>query len=359
MGRFDGMRPLEIAPTQRPPSGFSPAPVAGTGVAIAGAGLMGRWHAQAARRLGARVLGVADPDPARARSVAGAGVPVFADVREMIEAVGPAVLHVCTPSATHEALIGEAIAGGIHVLAEKPLAADAAATRRLCDVAAQGGVRLCPVHQYAFQKAVAQAVQERGRLGELQMVEMDFFSAGAAGADREDHLRIAADILPHPASIAQRLWPERPLGTIAWEVRPAGAGGWEISGVAGTALLRITLSLAARPTRAGLRLWGTRGAWEVDLFHGYALFRDGAASRGGKIARPFRDSLGHLGRASANLAVRALRREPAYPGLRTLTRAFYDAAEGRGPLPIGAEEAVAVAALRDLFLARARTRSRS
>lgn len=322
-------------------------------MAVAGAGLMGRWHAQAARRLGARVLAVADRDEARARRVGGPGVAAFADAIQMLDRARPEVLHLCTPSATHEALIEAALARGVHVLAEKPLAADAAATRRLCDLAGLAGLLLCPVHQYAFQGAVARVLAGRGRLGALELVELDFHSAGAAGAGRAELPRVAADILPHPASLAQAIWPGRPLASLGWMVRPAGPRGWEVSAEVEGALLRITLSLGARPTRAAMALRGQGGSWEADLFHGYALFRDGTATRGSKLLRPFRDAAGHLGRASANLAGRALRGEAAYPGLQALVGAFYAAAAGRGPAPIGAEQAVEAAALRDLFLERA------
>lgn len=324
---------------------------AGPAIAVLGAGLMGRWHLQAARRLGARLLAVADPDTARARALAGPDLPVFPGLDEMLRAVRPDVLHLCSPTASHGPAIEAAIARGVHVFAEKPLAADAAQTRRLADLARAAGLRLCPVHQYAFQDAVERVIAGRDRAGALRLVDLDFFSAGAAGAAAADLPGIAADILPHPAAILQRLWPDRPLGSLDWTIRAAGQGGWQIAAPLEGALVRITLSLTARPTRAALTLWGERGAWEADLFHGYARFRDGTATRRSKMLRPFADAAGQGGHAAVNLAGRALRREPAYPGLRALTAAFYASLSG-GAEPIPPDRAVAVAELRDLFLAR-------
>ena len=321
---------------------------AGPAIAVLGAGLMGRWHLQAARRLGARLLAVADPDTARARALAGPDLPVFPGLDEMLRAVRPDVLHLCSPTASHGPAIEAAIARGVHVFAEKPLAADAAQTRRLADLARAAGLRLCPVHQYAFQDAVERVIAGRDRAGALRLVDLDFFSAGAAAADLPG---IAADILPHPAAIVQRLWPDRPLGSLDWTIRAAGQGGWQIAAPLEGALVRITLSLTARPTRAALTLWGERGAWEAELFHGYARFRDGTATRRSKMLRPFADAAGQGGHAAVNLAGRALRREPAYPGLRALTAAFYASLSG-GAEPIPPDRAVAVAELRDLFLAR-------
>lgn len=321
-------------------------------VAIIGAGLMGRWHAHAARRLGARVIAVADPDADRARALAGTGVPVFADPDTLFEAVRPAVVHLCSPSASHGAIIRAAIAQGIHVFAEKPLAADATETRELCDLAQKAQVLLCPVHQYAFQPALERIIKQQHRIGTLQLVEMRYFSAGAIGANVKDLQSIAADILPHPIAIAQRLSPECELDMLNWEVTPAGPAGWQVTAAVGLVTLRITLSLAARPTEATLVLYGDKGAWEADLFHGYARFRDGKASRRSKALRPFGDALSVLGHASVNMARRALRREPAYPGLRALTAAFYAAIAERGAAPIGIEHAIAVAVLRDRFLSQ-------
>lgn len=313
---------------------------------------MGRWHAHAARRLGARVIAVADPDADRARALAGPGVPVFADPEALFQAVSPTVVHLCSPSASHGAIIRAAIAQGVHVFAEKPLAADAKETRELCDLAQKSHVLLCPVHQYAFQSALERIIAQQHRIGALELVEMRYFSAGAVGAAAKDLPRIAADILPHPIAIAQRIWPERSLDALDWHVTPVGTAGWQMTATVGTATLRITLSLTARPTEASLVLYGDKGAWEADLFHGYARFRDGTASRRSKALRPFGDALSVLGHASANMAGRALRREPAYPGLRALTAAFYAAIAGRGAAPIGVDQAIAVAVLRDFFLSQ-------
>lgn len=347
MPRPETKSAYEVSPFRSTRSG-----VAAPDVAILGAGLMGRWHAHAARRLGARVVAVADPDIARARALAGPGVPVFAGPDALFGAAHPTVVHLCSPSDTHGAAIRAAIAQGAHVFAEKPLAVDATETRALCDLAQQAGVSLCPVHQYAFQPSVTRMLAQQDRIGALEFVEMTFFSAGATGAAIGDLPGIAADILPHPLAIAQRLWPECSLDALDWTVTAAGAHGWQVTAAIGSATLRITLSLAARPTEATLALRGDKGTWEADLFHGFARFRAGTASRRSKALRPFGDALSTFGHASANIAARVLRREPAYPGLRTLMAAFYAATGGQGAAPIAAEQAIAVATVRDLFLAR-------
>lgn len=322
-------------------------------VAVLGAGLMGRWHAHAARRIGATVIAVADPDLGRASALAGAEGRAYASLHDLLRAERPEVLHICSPTATHSEAIALALAGGVHVYAEKPLAATATETAALLERASAAGLVLCPVHQYAFQGAVERILGGLDLSGPPVQVDLAFFSAGAEGAAPETLPAIAADILPHPASIAQRIWPGLRLAELDWRIEPMGPGGWQLGAQAGGAGLRIAISLSARPTEASLAVRGGGGTWTADLFHGFARFRDGAASRGTKALRPFADAAGLFGRAAANLAGRTLRREPAYPGLRDLTARVYAAARGDGPSPISAQEAVGVAALRDMFLDRA------
>ena len=329
------------------------ADISATKVAVLGAGLMGRWHAHAARRLGAQIIAVADPDQDRARAVAGDGVPVFANAEALFAAANPDVVHLCSPSHSHGELIRFAIAQGVHVFAEKPLAADAAETRDLCAQAEAAQMQLCPVHQYAFQTSIEKIIAQRERIGRPELVDIRFFSAGAVGADIDAQIGICADILPHPIAIAQRLWPEQPLDQVDWSVSPMGSAGWQITSEIDAITLHITISLAARPTEASLAVYGDKGAWETDLFHGYARFRVGTATRYAKALRPFGDAASMLRHASANLTGRALRREPAYPGLRNLMAAFYASVTSGSPPPIGFKEAVSVAEIRDRFLAQA------
>ena len=79
------------------------------------------------------------------------------------------------------------------------------------------------------------------------------------------------------------------------------------------------------------------------LLHGFAVTHDGRVSRLRKAARPFTVAAATTRAAAANLARRAWRREPAYPGLRTLFEAFYRAAKGQAPGPITPAEILAVA----------------
>ena len=144
--------------------------------------MMGRWHAHAIARAGGRVVAIVDADVERAESLAARcpGRPaIVADVRSAIAQHAVDVVHVCTAIESHEALAGDAIAAGAHVLVEKPLAPDATTVERLHAKAAEQGVLLCPVHQFLYQPGVLQAARWMGSLGTARHFELVACSAGA------------------------------------------------------------------------------------------------------------------------------------------------------------------------------------
>jgi predicted dehydrogenase len=318
-------------------------------VGIAGAGLMGRWHARAAVRAGGRVLGVADPDPTCARRLAAAhpGARAFPDTGAMLAALRLWALHVCSPLATHATLAENALERGLHVLVEKPLAEDAATTERLVAQAERAGRLLVPVHQYPFQRGFSRAREGLARVGPLRHAEMTLCTAGGAGRDERGLAELVAEILPHPLSVAQALLGSR-IGELAWSAERFAPGEVLVQARDGALAFRALVSAASRPPESSLTLRGEGGTWRVDFFHGYASFEPGSVGRPAKILRPFGRSTRELLAASSNLVRRAAAHESAYPGLRKLVAAFYRAASGEGRPPIG------LAAVRDLALVRDR-----
>ena len=320
-------------------------------VGIVGAGLMGMWHAHTVARIGGKIVGVADPVSEQCQKISQKyGAKKFETAAEMLNGVGIDILHVCTTTSSHEAIIQAALQQDVHVFVEKPLANNLAQTQSLIALAQKNNCALCPVHQYAFQRSIETILEQRGRAGAITHVDLQFFSAGGDDAPATDHAQIAADILPHPVSILSRLFPEQPMEDLVWKVEAAARSGWEITTQIDGIIVRISISLRARPTSAALIVRGDRGSFVADLFHDYVLFREGTASRRTKMLRPFADALGHLSRASSNIIGRLARREPAYPGLQTLTRRFHSACAGTGTQPIPANDTIAAARIRDYFL---------
>lgn len=321
-------------------------------VAIVGAGLMGRWHAASAVRVGGRVTTVVDPDPARARALAERYGAAVADLDSLLATPRADVVHVCTPLPTHAAIAGAVLHRGISVLVEKPLARDPAETDALLGEAEARGVFLCPVHQLPFQRAVQRVLADLARLGSL--VHLDYVACSAGGSGRTDAEAsgTVADILPHPLSLVRRLLPGA-VHRLDWHAWRPAPGELRAGAVAGGTTIGVLISMAGRPTRHTLRLVGTAATAHVDLFHGFATVEPGAVSRARKIARPFTHASATLAAAFANLGARALRREPAYPGLRELIGAFYRAVREGGPPPIDAAETRDVALTRALLAGHA------
>lgn len=314
--------------------------------AVVGAGLMGRWHARELARAGGSLVGVADTSRDAAQAVAGAGVPCFASLGELLEAHAPAVVHICAPSATHVELAEQSLASGAHVLVEKPLAPDSAATSRLLDAARGARRLLCPVHQYLFQPGVLAAPDALERLGPPVQLDAVACSAGGGTMEGEALDALALDIAPHALAVFERLVPGG-LAAISWGVDRPGRGELRAHGRAEQAGVSLTISLRGRPPRNELRAVCERGTLELDFFHGFGYLERGGASRSYKVLRPFTISAHRAAAATANLGRRAARSEPAYPGLRKLIERFYGAVRTGSESPISAEETLAVARARD------------
>ena len=323
-------------------------------IAIVGAGLMGRWHACFARRLGAKIVAVADLDQAAAHTLArrhGAGV--FGELADLLTSARPDAIHICTPLPSHLPLATQAVEAGVHALIEKPLTITAAQTQTLLARAAVRGVQICPVHQFGFQRGVVKAAAALGELGEVLHANFSFCSAGG-GAQMGTALdAIVADILPHPLAILQALWPDRLLSPEAWTAASQGHGELHAQGRLGEMAVSIYISMHARPTRCDLEIFCRHGSLYLNFFHGYAVVRRGAPSRVDKIAQPFIYAGTSLVVAAANLAGRAWRREGAYPGLRELIAGFYAAIQGHGENPISPAQTLVLATVREHLIQQA------
>lgn len=313
--------------------------------AIVGAGFMGRWHAQALRRLGLPLVAVVDTDRAAAEALAGSDATAFESLDTCLEVGDVEVVHICTPLETHADLIRSALARRAHVLVEKPLAQSLAETRELLDTASDASVLLAPVHQFPFQRGFRKVVAERARLGDLVGVAYRTCSAGGDGKPANVRRAILKEILPHAVSLFSRLVPNFDVTRL--EVRTFGDDELVLGGAAGSAQLEIFISLRGRPIRNELEAIGTRGSASADLFGGYAVFENGRVSRVAKIERPFRRGSSLLASAGVNAAARAARWEPSYPGLRELLREFHAAAARGSASPVPPTEALAAAQLVD------------
>src|SRR5436190_2259029 len=113
-------------------------------VAIIGAGWIAAKHASILRRLDDVVLAaVCDIDERRARDLAGS-VGTYTDWRELLDRETPDAVFVCTPPRLHREATVEALARGIHVYLEKPIARGLDDARAIVE-AASGSDAVCAV----------------------------------------------------------------------------------------------------------------------------------------------------------------------------------------------------------------------
>jgi predicted dehydrogenase len=283
------------------------------------------------------------------------GSHVFSSIDELLAAEVVDVMHVCTPLATHRDLAHRSIEAGVHVLIEKPMTETAEETRQLLEAAAARSLLVCPVHQFPFQPGMRRLLRERDALGHLQYLEVTVCSAGGDNRPESEHESIVNDILPHLLSVAQAVLPGC-LCSVVWHASRSSPGELLIQGEVDGFTMSFLVSLLARPPECALRLRTSNATYHVDFFHGYGFRQSGAASRLGKVLRPFGLGVKRLFAATGNLSMRVLRREPAYPGLRALVRSFYEAAADEGEAPIPPKDVLAVATARDTLIKLAAAR---
>lgn len=164
---------------------------------ILGCGGIGGWHARSIRSLpGLELVAVADADPARsarlARGSAAAGLPPEA----LIGSPDVEVVCVCTPPATHAALIEAAARAGKHVLVEKPMTLDLNEADRAIALCERAGVQLGVVHQHRARSAprALRALIAEGALGRIRLAAaIHTWRRGDSGAGPEAW-RASADL---------------------------------------------------------------------------------------------------------------------------------------------------------------------
>ncbi len=320
--------------------------------AIIGAGLMGRWHAITARKLGADIVAVADTDEAAAGRLAARfpNARACTTIDTLFSVQVPDVVHICTPLPTHNSLCLTAIEQGAHVVCEKPLAESANEVRNLHARAAAAGKLICPVHQFAAQAGVRQAKRLLDELGTISRVAFVICSAGAEGMNPAGVDGVVADILPHPFSVLSVLWPGVAIENLDWHQLRPGPGEVLAHSLADGIPVSLAISMSGRPTRCYMEIQGSQASLWIDFFHGFCVRLPGRVSRLRKMVYPLSDSIRLFSTAAVNLARRTWRREPAYPGLEQLLGEFYRAVELGGDEPIPAERSIAQAVARDRFL---------
>jgi predicted dehydrogenase len=325
-------------------------------VAIIGAGLMGRFHADVARRNGAVVTAIADVDIDRARSLASKLGRAVNAVRpdDLLAKTSCDAVHICTPADEHASMVRRFLARGIHVMCEKPVADTAAETEALLGLAEKNERILCAVHQFPFQNGVARVLANQNLIGPIRHLTGEICTAGDDAGTDKTRDQLAMSVLPHPLSLFRAFGVRRLAGT-KWRVSCAAAGEVSVAGADSGIGMSFLISTRGRPTRNSFKVIGEHGTGTLDLFHGFSVLERGNVSRVRKMSQPFTHSALTVGHASLNGARRVAGGESAFPGLRELVRQFYKAISEHGSSPISSEEILDIARARDAIGALCRS----
>jgi len=245
-------------------------------------GSLGQHHARVfAELVGARLVGVADVDRARAVAIAGRhGCRAVTDYHELLSDVE--AVSVVTPTLLHHVIARACLAAGRHVLVEKPLAATVEEARDLVAAASDHDVTLQVGHIERFNAAFRAT---RGAIKEPTLIECRRWAPFTSrGADVD----VVLDLMVHDLDLV--------LGLISAPVQEIQASGVSIlsattdvaqarvvfqNGCVGTfsanrvaqskvrevRILQpegyVVIDLAQQSARVGRRTMGTSGRYEV------------------------------------------------------------------------------------------------
>lgn len=155
-------------------------------VIVIGVGFMGLQHARAVQGLrSAELVGVVDLNAQAAEAAAAAlQVPAFTDLARAIAETGAQAAIIATPDPSHRRPAEMALASGLAVLVEKPLATTLEDAEAIAEAARRHGGRLMPGHILRFDARYAQAAEviRSGQLGKTFLLTARHWSTRSLGA---------------------------------------------------------------------------------------------------------------------------------------------------------------------------------
>jgi predicted dehydrogenase len=179
--------------------------------AVVGAGSFGRHHLRIlSQSPGAELAGVVDSDAQRASAAAAQyGCPVYPSLADLAGKVDAAVVAV--PTAAHADVGCALLESGIHVLVEKPIAADVASAQRLVDTAARTGRILQVGHLERLNPAITALKKLMTLPLFFEIHRLSLFSPRSLDVD------VVLDLMIHDLDIVLDL-----VGALPEEIRAAG-----------------------------------------------------------------------------------------------------------------------------------------
>ena len=295
---------------------------------------------------GVELAGVVVRSPERRARLAAdyPGVSVFDSLPDLL-AAGVDAVTITTPPATRRELVLAALGGGVHVIADKPLAPDADGARELRAASVAAGRALNVFHNRRWDADIRTlaAVLDRGDLGAAWRIESRFDLDEPDGLDPGPHGGLLRDIGAH--LVDQLAWLLGPVvrvhAQLDWVDLPAGRtdAGFSIalehrSGVRS----RASASKRNRIVERELRAYGERGSYVARSSDAQtqAIFAGRRPAAEG-------DAWGYEPESAWGL-LRNDTGEQRVPSERGAYQDFYAqfaaAVDGRAPFPVPVEEGI-------------------
>jgi predicted dehydrogenase len=144
------------------------------GAAVVGLGFIGPVHIEALRRLGIRVVGVADMVEEKARQAAQTwGLSKsYGSLEEVLADDEVDVVHLATPNRMHFSMARDVLRSGRHVLCEKPLAMNSEESAELVALVEETGLAAAVNYNVRYYPLCLEArdMVQRGDVGDVYSV---------------------------------------------------------------------------------------------------------------------------------------------------------------------------------------------
>jgi UDP-N-acetylglucosamine 3-dehydrogenase len=312
-------------------------------VAVIGVGAMGRHHARVFAELpDVELVGVVDADAATAAAVARQhGGRAYTDYRSLFDEQRPDAVTVAVPTVDHLDVASQAIARGIHLLIEKPIAHTIEQGEQIIAGAERAGVRLMVGHIERFNPAVI-ALKDRLARGELGRVfQIDARRQGPFPARVKD-VGVVIDLAVHDLDIMRYISGAEVVRLFAeTEQRIHGSREDLLSGLVRLSdgcVGSLTINWLTPTKIRELHVIGERGMFRVDYLTQDLYFFENATAAGGEW-----DTLQVLRGVSEGQMIRYVvaKKEP----LRAELEAFVAAIRGTQPVQVTGHDGLRALAL--------------
>lgn len=342
-------------------------------IAIVGCGKIADAHVEEIRKIpSVRLAAVCDLEPIMAEQLAARyAVPRwYCDVRRMLEAERPDVLHITTPPQSHLAIAKQAVSAGCHLFIEKPVAPRHWEVEAIVAEAVAAGRKLAVNYWPNFEAPALELRRlfEADVLGAPVHVESHYGydlagEYGTALKRDNDHWvhrlpgRLFHNVLDHVLNkITPFLDDERPLiHAVAYGGEGNGRGDEGshlldelrviINGARTSAY--ATFSAHARPVGHALRVYGTKNTAHVDFMARTIVLerKQTFPSALGRLIPPFAVARDYLRQGMNNLGSFSRSRFHYFDGMRRLLSEFYLSIERDSPPPIPYSEILRVSSM--------------